>query len=1030
MRRQIYRKIFKLMGVLAIASVLFLGIAAYTFYRLVQLGELRRFLIQEVENLTQLKVSAGEAGLTIGKVMGVSLRDLVLFEPKGQRLVMRAQRVLIRVALLPLLRRRLVFSEIRLYRPTLQVTRDEWGELPLLGGILGLLSRNGEEGEFTLDLDGIRVEGGEILLREHQKDLVPTVTRLREIDLILRRVPTKGPSSPAPAKEVTAPGGEEATLMVSLKAAIEKDGKRVGVTSRGRIVFPGGGSEWRQAWFDLDTSLERFPANLFWNYYGHLLPFKTVQGTLSPRLRWQGRLAERVHVQGEVDFAQIELHAPDIFAYPLTPGDGRLRLAVELTPNEIRLQSLDLRSSEIALAARGSVQVSTENDPYLEVHLTAPFVPLLAARKYIPQKILGPSQWGKLISTADRGRVRLVKAGVAGRLSQIRRLSEPGFEEHIWLEAELLDAGGSLTGDPALPVRGISGRIVLEKGVLYYRHLKGSYGPLRLAEVDGIHKGILTGRGLLQLRARGEADLSQLRGQLRAVPIPPHVAKAVAALEELGGTGKFRLSLRTDFASLSHYEGQLALENARLRIGEFSLSRLRANLSFSPKEMRAEKVTALLAGSPVHIRLYVKPSPPNESTFDLMIESSGVRAGVVNRLLLSSGSLQDPGTVRGTVRYQGSLVSAQERRVNGALEIGDANLPWKFFAQPLHVVSGRVGFDDRGIDLRDLKGRVETSEFEFSGQWQYGDEPQLTFSLSSPQMDLAHLLPQEEANSDWSGRLKAKGRVHMDKGRYEGFEFSNLSTDLALDKGRWRLENFVASSLGGGIRGHGSFIYDSDGLWFAVAPRIQGIPIHGFLNWFDLGTARITGKINLSGNLESSGKTGPERKGNLSGAFQLRVEDGVVRGFKLLVRILSLLDLSRWFSLKMPDVNQEGIQFHSITGDFRVNRGVYATQNFLLDSKQLRITGAGEVNGPKGEIDFVIAVRPFPGMDSAVNFIPLIGPGLAGIKNSLLVASFRVRGPIENPAITPAPLKTLSEFFFSALSIPKELLGPLGEEQK
>ena len=78
----------------------------------------------------------------------------------------------------------------------------------------------------------------------------------------------------------------------------------------------------------------------------------------------------------------------------------------------------------------------------------------------------------------------------------------------------------------------------------------------------------------------------------------------------------------------------------------------------------------------------------------------------------------------------------------------------------------------------------------------------------------------------------------------------------------------------------------------------------------------------------------------------------------------------------------------------------------------------------------VIAVRPFPGVDSAANYIPLIGQGLAAIKNSLLVASFNVRGPVDDPSVTPAPLSTLSEFFYGALAIPKGVMGLPREEKR
>jgi hypothetical protein len=74
-------------------------------------------------------------------------------------------------------------------------------------------------------------------------------------------------------------------------------------------------------------------------------------------------------------------------------------------------------------------------------------------------------------------------------------------------------------------------------------------------------------------------------------------------------------------------------------------------------------------------------------------------------------------------------------------------------------------------------------------------------------------------------------------------------------------------------------------------------------------------------------------------------------------------------------------------------------------------------------------VRPFAGIDSAINHIPLLGRGIAAIKNSFLVASFNIKGPIEEPTITPAPLGTLSEWFWGVLGIPKNMIG-LGEGDK
>jgi uncharacterized protein YhdP len=237
-------------------------------------------------------------------------------------------------------------------------------------------------------------------------------------------------------------------------------------------------------------------------------------------------------------------------------------------------------------------------------------------------------------------------------------------------------------------------------------------------------------------------------------------------------------------------------------------------------------------------------------------------------------------------------------------------------------------------------------------------------------------------------------------------------------------------SGGGTVRGTATVADKPDTVGFALVPRVQGVPLQELLNWFDAGHAEMTGKVNITGNLESMGQDGAERQQNLNGALSLRIEDGTIHRLRLLVQLLNLLDLSRWFTLKLPDLRKNGIRFRSISGDFTVQEGVFSTENLIVDSDDLRMTGGGKIDIGKDEIDFVLAVRPFAGIDTAIGYIPVIGRGFAAVKNSFLVASFNIRGPIEDPTISPAPLGTVSEWFFGVLGIPKSIIGWGGDGKK
>jgi len=306
----------------------------------------------------------------------------------------------------------------------------------------------------------------------------------------------------------------------------------------------------------------------------------------------------------------------------------------------------------------------------------------------------------------------------------------------------------------------------------------------------------------------------------------------------------------------------------------------------------------------------------------------------------------------------------------------------------------------------------------------------LLFDFSAPNLDITYLISQiDPESSDFYANLVAEGKIALNNGRIKNFEFSDLKTNATIDHRVWRLTNVTARSAGGAIQGVTTIFDRPDTLGIVADSKIQSVPIQSFLNWFGIANTEMTGKVNLTGKLETVGKSDPERKQNLNGAFNLRIEDGTINRMRVLVQILNLLDLSRWFTLQLPDLTKQGIRFRSVTGDFKVTKGVYSTENLIVDSSDLRMTGAGRIDVPKDEVDFVVAVRPFAGIDSAMSYIPVLGRSFAAIKNSFLVASFNITGRIDDPTITPAPLGTLSEWFWGVLGIPKNIIG-LGQGQK
>ena len=1025
--RHLLSRLLRVASALAIGIVFFLVIVLFLLNHLIEAGEFRRLLIRELEESSQLKVSMGAVEMEWGGVTGISLHDFSILDPADSRLLVSAPKVVTRMALLPLWHWQIVVQELRLHRPTLQVSRDAAGQVDLLEILGRVLFRKRGDFPFALDVKKITIAEGQATFRDDYRRAASLVTELRQADLSLERVTQRG------LLDLTAADGsndrptpETPALDYELRAVIEREGRSAEVASQGRIQFPERMLALRRARLQAQLSTPGWPSGLLQEYYEEFLPIKAWSGNASLRLRLSGAVAGRMQAAGEVVLRNLKVDAEPILAGTVSPGNGRLVFDVEWQKREVRFKHLQLNSEEISFAAQGSAVFNPENDPYLRMKVSTPFVPLTVARSYVPPGLLGSPRWQSLARSLSQGEIRLARLDLNGRLSEIRGMGELSPEERVAFVAEVRDAGADPAGPEYLPLRNVSGLLTFEKGILYFKGFKGAYGRSRLDDVSGFRRGN-AGGDLLELRARGELDLEELHQQVKPDLFPEPLVKAVVKLKEVSGKAAIDLSVRTDFGSPPQIQGQIGLAEAALQADRIALKDIKGQINISSSEIATEKVTASFAGSPVTLRCLVRGYASEKSDLELTVESPGVRAAEISRLVLGSGAIQE-GTVRGWVRYQGSLNKDTERKLSAVLELQGVQAQLPSLREPPRQISGTLKLDDNTLDIQGMRAQVGNFGLEFSGRLNWTEKPRLVFTLNSPEMDILLLLPKQTADKEsWYDRFEATGKVSIGKGRFEGFEFANLRTDLFVERRLWRLENFTAGASGGKVEGRASFMDWPKGLDYVLEPKIRNVPVQRLLAWFDTGTREITGNVNLEGKVEAGGLSRAERKRNMTGHFKLEIQNGVGRRLTLLVRILNLMDLTRWFSFQLPDFNQEGIRFRRITGDFKILKGVYSTENLLVDSEDISITGAGQYDAPNDVIDAVVALRPFPRMGSVVSYIPLIGPGIAGIKDSILVASFRVQGPVEEAVITPAPLSTLSEFFYSALRIPQRILTLPGQ---
>ena len=116
----------------------------------------------------------------------------------------------------------------------------------------------------------------------------------------------------------------------------------------------------------------------------------------------------------------------------------------------------------------------------------------------------------------------------------------------------------------------------------------------------------------------------------------------------------------------------------------------------------------------------------------------------------------------------------------------------------------------------------------------------------------------------------------------------------------------------------------------------------------------------------------------LTGTARIEIKDGTVRKMETLGKILTVLNLKRLFTGRLPDMSREGLPFDRISGTFRFKNGRMTTNNLYLKGPALDVAFKGTVRLRDGQVAMVATAL---GMD------------------------FDVQGPADDPTVSYRSMK-------------------------
>lgn len=545
------------------------------------------------------------------------------------------------------------------------------------------------------------------------------------------------------------------------------------------------------------------------------------------------------------------------------------------------------------------------------------------------------------------------------------------------------------------------------------------------------------GANPLELTLAGKADLKNLLNLVRAPLLSERIGAKTEWIEELSGTAEFFLKGQGQSGlNFSSYEGELTPRGIHLRPkGISSPFVFRGGaLSFSPRGILFSKFRVSSNLSSLTLDGSINDGTVNISTrgsIDLkdllpVLQSSFSPEPV--RVPLKKVE-EISGIAEGHARWAGKREEGMALLKEGEIRLREFSLKHRELMAPVSSTEGAILLSPEQVRIVGLRGMIGNSPISFSATLSRSAGAKkvpgakgnlVAFQLSSPSLDLDPFLSKRDGEQplsleklgNWLSAWTLQGKVEAEQGRYRGLTFQDLKVEMKTAEGKLVFRPFQFKGLGGDLWGGGWVEPIERGVRFEITPRLSNMEAKAFLRTLlqkgEEERIEVTGRVHLERvELRGEGADFQRVKESLSGTLRLEVENGMIKRWKILGRIFSILNVSQWFWGRLPDLKTKGLPYRQIAANIHVKDGVASTEDFVVQSDAIRITLVGKIDLVRNQIDATIGVHPLVTIDMILSHLPLAGYILTGQDKAFLSYVYEVKGNLDDPKIEAVPIKGL-----------------------
>lgn len=1065
------KKIIAIISLLAIILAL-AGGGAFILNKLLHLDTYKEQIIAAVQEALRREVRYEKGDFSLRYGPAFTFSHVVVKEKDGSANFITTERLTFKVAVLPLLNKRVVLKEMYLDQPTVELSRDKAGFF----NISDLLEEKKEA--LPLQITGIRIKKGLIRFTDRMVTPEGLTTALEETDFSINRFI------------------RDKSCDFKLSTFIADEAKRSSVTLSGTAKLAPKGKPLSDTAVNAKIHTKNLDAGRFWAYYSRYVPFQRILGRVDTESTFKGRLAEFTS-QGSMKISGLRFNYPQIFHAVLTPKDLRFTYDMELTSRDLSVKSLDLVVDGLRVKGSCALKEIHSGDPRITAQATTTPFRLEEFGQYIPYGVIVKDPAEFIESHIKGGIYRLDEGRLDGKVSQIIHM-EKGDNYNVLYIRGRVEKGLLTYGSDVPTFNNIKGELEMRGKDFNLHRMSGNFGvspftlegkisdypldkpsayPFTMTITPGqaelawllgqgkTNKLFLTGSSTLRLTGEGFTSGYNLSGDWDLTPAaysyPDLVKKPAGRPNRLSFKGSINKQ-ESRLSSLSYTLSPMALTAATdyrfvgkkrlafdIRSNQFPIQEMASMLPLLTKYQPAGRVQGTIHGESNQKELNDIRWTGDISFFGASFNpSENIRrlsdiTGAVHFMNDSLETSQLTARLGNSVIFgKGALTGFKNPSLNlvftsPSLALSDLGLRVPQREVRANKVQGNVYLKDNNLQIKSLSGNLNNSVINLTGTVQDLRNPRIDLNVKSPHLEIEDVLLLTELESEKKkegthGKISLKASIQANTGKFKEIPFEKLRTVAMYEDKILYLQPLELAALGGRASGKGRLDFGSPGApRYQISYTLDNVSAERFARAIGVKKQEITGTLSMQGELTAKGNNGQELKSSALGSVKLDIEEGSLRRFPVLSKIFSILNVSQLLKFQLPDMVSGGMPFNEISATLSIRDGFVASQDLYVNSDAMNISAVGRMDMVKDELDVTIGVQPLQTVDKVVSRIPIVGWILTGKDKTLITTYFEAKGKVEDPQVKAIPVKSMAkgvfDIFKRVFELPAKLITDTGE---